>query len=324
MEMYVAHTPQDTALHSLIRNNYLQVFADKEAQGIQFPFHIEREFGKYLMCGIPSYGMARFCCPCCGTEKFIPFSCKSRTICPSCTGRRTADTAKHLLEEVVPHVPIRQWVLSMPYVFRFLLATRPEFLRKALAIFHRTINQHYKKKAKLLKLQNSKTGAVTIIQRFSSSLALNVHVHSLYMDGVFHENYLGEEIFYEIIPTHEEVVEVTGILKKRLGRLLAKEQKVEKEDTALSLLQGQSVQNRDEKFQPPVKIGKVCDPPFEEFKGTRCCYNDGFSLHANVKVLGHLRSGLEGLCRYVLRGPLANDRIVYEESGKVSLLVITC
>jgi hypothetical protein len=317
--MYVVRTPYKTDLHALIRENYRQVFFDKEAQGTHLPFHLEREFKKYLTCGISSYGMARFQCPCCQKDKFVAFSCKGRTICPSCTGRRTADMAKHLLEEVIPNIPVRQFVLSMPYTYRFLLATRPEFLRKALAIFHRTINRHYEKKAKNLNLKNPKVGAITVVQRFGGGLQLNVHFHSLYMDGVFHENYLGEEVFYEIIPSHDEVVQITGILKKRLEKLLAKqEENTEGENLSLNHLQAQSVQNRDEKFQPPKKVGKYCDPPFEEFKGTRCCYNDGFSLHANVKILKDHRSALEGLCRYVLRGPIAKDRISYVD-GKVNL-----
>lgn len=154
------HTPRDpynTNLHAVLRENYRQVFFDKEINGIQLPFHLEREFKKYLNCGILSCGMARFHCPHCYKDKIVAFSCKGRTICPSCTGRRTADTAKHLLEEVIPEVPVRQWVLSMPYVYRFLLASRPEFLRKALAIYHRTINRYYAIKAKQLDLKKSKS-----------------------------------------------------------------------------------------------------------------------------------------------------------------------
>ena len=165
--MYVARNPYKTDLHALVRENDGQVFVDKEVEGTNLPFHLEREFKKYLTCGIPAYGLARFHCSCCQKDKIVAFSCKGRTLCPSCTGRRTADTAKHLLEEVIPAVPVRQWVLSMPYEYRFLLATRPEFLRKSLAIFHRTINHHYQKKAKTADLKNSKVGAITVVQRFS-------------------------------------------------------------------------------------------------------------------------------------------------------------
>jgi hypothetical protein len=258
--MYVQHDPYKTDLHCLIRENYRQVFYDKEIQGTNLPFHLEREFKKYITCGILAYGMARFRCPCCYKEKIVAYSCKGRTICPSCTGRRTADTAKHLLEEVIPVVPVRQWVLSMPYKHRFLLATKPEFLRKALSIYHRTINNFYIKKAKSLNLKKSKIGCITAIQRFSGNLALNVHFHSIYTDGVFHENYLGEEVFFEIIPTHEDVVEVTGVLKKRLGNLLEREEENDSvEDATLAHIQGASVQNRDDqqRFPAPRPVNSI-------------------------------------------------------------------
>ncbi len=45
-------------------------------------------------------------------------SCKGRGFCPSCCGRRMADTAVHLCDEVLPEVPIRQWVLSFPFRVR--------------------------------------------------------------------------------------------------------------------------------------------------------------------------------------------------------------
>ena len=57
------HTPRDpynTNLHAVLRETYRQVFFDKEINGIQLPFHLEREFKKYLNCGILSCGMADF------------------------------------------------------------------------------------------------------------------------------------------------------------------------------------------------------------------------------------------------------------------------
>jgi len=121
-----------------------------------------------------------------------------------------------------------------------------------------------------------------------------------------------------MIPSHEEVIQLNGILKKRITRLIEKFD-LEGEGYDHSDLQAQSVQNRDEKFQLPLKIGKVWDPPFREFSGTRCSYDDGFSLHANVKILAHQRAELERLCRYILRGPIAKDRISYEANGSVRL-----
>ncbi|NOT32503.1 MAG: hypothetical protein HOP15_18815 [Planctomycetes bacterium] len=52
----------------------------------------------------------------------VAFSCKGRGFCPSCCGRRMADTAMHLADEVLPAVPIRRQVLSFPFRAR---ASRP-------------------------------------------------------------------------------------------------------------------------------------------------------------------------------------------------------
>jgi hypothetical protein len=321
--MYVPRTPSKTDLHKIIRENYRQVFFDKENAGSNLPFHLEREFKKYLTCGIPAYGLARFHCSCCQKDKIVAFSCKGRTLCPSCTGRRMTDTAKHLVEEVIPEVPVRQWVLSMPYAHRFLLASRPEFLRKTLAIYHRTLNRFYLQEAKKRKIKKPKVGAITVIQRFGGALNLNVHFHTLYTDGVFRENEQGEIVFAEIIPSHEDIVRLTTILKNRINRALKREQEQDEMDLAHKNIQAMSVQNRDENFNLPIPIGKVCDPPFQEFRGDRCHYDDGFSLHAKVKILANQREALERLCCYVMRGPIAKERILALEDGNVALKLKT-
>jgi hypothetical protein len=74
--------------------------------------------------------------------------------------------------------------------------------------------------------------------------------------------------------------------------------------------QAQILQNRDENFQLPLKIGKIWDPLFREFIGKRWSYNDGFSLHAKINILAHQRAELERVCRHNLRGPIAKMRLL--------------
>ena len=50
------------------------------------------------------------------------------------------ETTALLVDEVLPHVPIRQRVLSLPYALRYLLTTRPEEVTRLLGIFHRAIS----------------------------------------------------------------------------------------------------------------------------------------------------------------------------------------
>jgi hypothetical protein len=52
----------------------------------------------------------------------VAFSCKARAVCPSCLGRRMSEGAANLVDHVLPDVPIRQFVLTLPIPLRFPLA----------------------------------------------------------------------------------------------------------------------------------------------------------------------------------------------------------
>ena len=53
-----------------------------------------------------------------------------------------ADSAALLIDEVLPHQPMRQWVLSVPFPLRFLFANNPIAMTRVLAIVYRTIATH--------------------------------------------------------------------------------------------------------------------------------------------------------------------------------------
>ena len=50
---------------------------------------------------------------------------------------RMAETAAHLVEHVIPRVPVRQWVMSFPIPLRNLFATQPQLLSPVLQVSHR-------------------------------------------------------------------------------------------------------------------------------------------------------------------------------------------
>jgi hypothetical protein len=80
-----------------------------------------------------------------------------------------AESAALLVDDVLPHEPIRQWVLSFPFQLRFLFASYPQIMGKVLGIVYRTLATHITKKAGYNK-QTAQTGAVTLNQRFGSAL----------------------------------------------------------------------------------------------------------------------------------------------------------
>ena len=55
--MHTFNDPRTTDLHKIIKKTSCSVFEGKAAKDIFYPFHIKREFNKYLSCGVPLYGM---------------------------------------------------------------------------------------------------------------------------------------------------------------------------------------------------------------------------------------------------------------------------
>jgi hypothetical protein len=68
----------------------------------------------------------------------------------------------------------------------------------------------------------------------------------------------------------------------------------------------------------PVRI--VRDPDDRPAtKGTLCSQAQGFNLHAATRVAANDKPGRETLCRYILRPPLANDRLHILPDGNMKL-----
>jgi len=80
--------------------------------------------------------------------------------------------------------PVRQWVLSVPVPLRFLFASKPEAIGPVLGIVHRVIAGWLADQAGVDRA-SAECGTVTLIQRFGSALNLNVHFHTLWLDGVY-------------------------------------------------------------------------------------------------------------------------------------------
>src|SRR5215813_8687034 len=186
---YAPRDPSGTVLYHVIAE-HLETFlasCHDDPDGSGLPAYVEREFYDYLRCGILAHGFLRLGCDTCKQELLVPFSCKRRGFCPSCAGRRMAQTAAHLVEQVIPWVPTRQWVVSVPIPLRYWTASSPDLTAKVHTIIRRTIAQYYVDQAVTHGVPRGKVhaGSVTFIQRLGSALQLNVHYHVLFLEGVF-------------------------------------------------------------------------------------------------------------------------------------------
>ena len=89
-----------------------------------------------------------------------------------------AQMAAHLVEQVIPWVPTRQWVVSVPIPLRYWMASSQHLTAKVHTIIRTTIGQYYVNQAVTQGHERAHVhpGSVTFIQRFGSALNLQVFV----------------------------------------------------------------------------------------------------------------------------------------------------
>jgi len=133
--------PEKTPFHRVVSQSLESWLAWRDRAERPVPGYVEEELRGYLECGILCFGFARALCTGCGTGFVIAFSCKGRGVCPSCNGRHLAQTAAHLADHLIPPVPVRQWVISVPKRLRGFLADRPQAVAALTRIFRAEIER---------------------------------------------------------------------------------------------------------------------------------------------------------------------------------------
>jgi hypothetical protein len=219
-------------------------------------------------------------------------------------------TALQLVDKVLPAVPTRQWVLSLPRWARFLLARDPALITRTLELALRAIFTWQRKRARGQGVACSRTGAVTFVQRFGGALNLNVHFHCVLPDGVWVRE-AGALRFVKLDkPADAEVQEILLRIERRVRKLLKPRVEASRDDArtpdALALSQAESVSALRGK---PVDARQA--KPLTGF-------HQGFSLHAGVHLHANDREGLMHLCGYGARPPLTQERLSSLPDGKLA------
>jgi hypothetical protein len=182
---YRRHEPERSVLYRVVAD-HLETFLveARERHDKGLPKYIEKELREFLACGILSRGYVLGVCSSCGRQLFVPLSCKKRT-CPSCNARRMYNGAAHLADHTIPDVPVRQYVLSVPFELRLLLAQRADVFTALTHIFIHQVFRWQRERAREAGLKHVQCGAVAAHHRAGSSMNLNPHVHAVLPDGVF-------------------------------------------------------------------------------------------------------------------------------------------
>jgi hypothetical protein len=343
--VYSRRQPENTALYQVLQQHLLtfeQQWTDT-ANGRTLPKFVTDELHGFMACGILGRGFAHLYCDACGEHHVVGFSCKARAVCASCLGRRMNEGTLNLVDHVLPHVPIRQFVLTMPFPLRFPLAFDGKLLGQVVRIFTDTVAGWYQRRHVKRGLPPGESGAVTVIQRANSDLRLNPHCHALFLDGVYGPDVDGKgQMFHPAPgPSQHDVEQVVQRTSKRVLRFLQRRGVIILQtapgDGEVTVVGDETMGEKDPLLAkllaaatagaPPAgwanKRKPVCialepdDRPVA--KGTLCSQSHGFNLHAATRVAANDKPGRETLCRYVLRPPLANDRLHILPDGAVRL-----
>jgi hypothetical protein len=177
------------------------------------------------------------------------------------------------------------------------------------------------------------------VQRFGSSLAVNVHWHVLALDGVYVTEGPGRTPTFLTAPilTDIEVARVFHDARQRIERVLRVRGLLREpgdepapvkgaEDSLLPYLQAASVQSKvaagenagrsSPRLVDSSAVHSDCNrlelPP-----GALKVERDGYSLHAATRIEVGRRADLEHLLRYMARPALCQGRLILRDDGKV-------
>jgi len=285
---YERHRPEQTTLYRLVQQHAASFIAHTEAStGAELPRFIKDEFDAFLECGILAHGFLRLRCGDCGHDKLVAFSCKRRGFCPSCGARRMSQTAAHLVDHVIPHVPVRQWVLSLPIALRLLLAAQPQ-------------DGVYR------------CGGDGVPSFVEVDAPTDDELHAL---------------LQTLITRLMKLLTRRGALVEDMGETYLAEPDADGDEArTLRPLQAAAVTYRIA-FGPRARhevltLGDAM-PRDAAPRQPLCADIDGFSLHAAVRCEAHDRKRLEQLCRYITRPALSDERVQCNAAGQVEFKLKT-
>jgi hypothetical protein len=257
------------------------------------------------------------------------------------------EVAQHLTDKVLPPVATRQWVLTLPYSLRYRLAYDRKLVGPVLGAFIKSVFASHRRRAKkryaIARHVNLQPGAVTLIQRFGGAINLNVHFHTLVLDGLYAIDHKAGTIDFLPLPapTHEEVLAVLTDTAQRIARVLEarglgddraldEADPLARDNPLLARLYAASVQGRvpdgERAGQRTARFGRTVEATgagTSTPSSARSAVAAGMSLHAGVFVPGSDRKRLARICRYTARPAVAVERLEELTDGRLAYALRT-
>ena len=183
-------------------------------------------------------------------------------------------------------------------------------------------------------LTGGQSGAVVVVQRTSSDLKFNPHLHIVFLDGVYRE-LDAETAGFTALPhlSTREVGEVLETIRKRISSscaavgcsaMVSEHSNAEGRGRRGTLVArgvgrlGTVAPGRTRVGRRSVLLPALVAQPLG-FDKPLCASKDGFTLHAATRAGALDPAGREALCKYVLRPAIAQERITHGPDGLVRI-----
>ena len=339
---YERRQPEKTQLYRIIADNWEAFLQERAFEGRDVPKFIRQEFEGFLRCGILACGFGRVCCPTCGVDKLVAFSCKGRGFCPSCGARRMAEAAAILGDELIPLVPVRQFVVTFPPPLRLWLARSTTLATTVCNKVVAALTAHLRFKSGV---EDGLAGFVIFMQRFGSAGNLNLHLHIIALDGAYEQKSTGRLKFIPAsAPTEESTTRLLMDIAGRINKHLKKKGYL-KEAEGLPVLGNTEeifAAEQDELHLPaqaasvahriafgvhagkPLRRLRLGERPWTseqegEVRSAGCVTAGGYSVHAATAIKSHERERLERLVRYMARPAISEERVTAVDDNTIRL-----
>jgi len=174
------------ALQTILEKHFIDFEASYEEKYAQHygKFKLEvisDKVSRFLECGDYSKGVAKIVCGNseCNHEYFLPFSCKSWFLCPSCHQKRLQLFSERMNSEVLLKLPHRQYVFTLPKMLRPYFRYDQGLFAEISKLISDIISRYYNE----LTGTELQTGIVVSYQTYGDFLRFNPHWHCIVMEG---------------------------------------------------------------------------------------------------------------------------------------------
>ena len=154
---------------------------------------------EFIKCGDYKEGVARIKCqnPDCGYDYFIPLSCLSFYLCPSCHQKRALLFGEQISQEVLLKLPHRQFVFTLPKCMRVYFKHDRMLFSEISHLIFEMIQSYYNE----ISVRQINTGLVLSYQTSGDFARWHPHWHGLLLEGGFDED--GNFVYLPISDTKQ-------------------------------------------------------------------------------------------------------------------------